>query len=83
MVYRRQNQSESTAAKISFSLKAKKFYEDWLQQHPYKPEKEKLQFQNQWVKKGWELKYGVSLRKPNKRYIKFLMKTALFECKIT
>ena len=52
MVYRRQNQSESTAAKISFSLKAKKFYEDWLQQHPYKPEKEKLQFPNQWVKKG-------------------------------
>ena len=32
------------------------------------PEEEKLKFSNQWVK-GWELKYGVSLRKPNKRYL--------------
>ena len=53
--------------KSLFLLQAKKLYEDWLQQHPDTPEEEKLQFSNQWIK-GWEEEYGVSLRKPNKRY---------------
>ena len=53
--------------KSLFLLKAKKFYEDWLQQHLDTPEEEKLQFSNQWVK-DWELEYRVSLRKPNKWY---------------
>ena len=54
--------------KSLFLLKAKKFYKDWLQQHPDTPEEEKLQFSNQWVR-SWELEYGVSLRKPNKWYL--------------
>ena len=33
--------------KSLFLLKAKKFYEDWLQQHPDTAEEEKLQFSNQ------------------------------------
>ena len=52
---------------VRTSLTAKKFYKDWLQRHPDTPEEGKLQFSKQWVK-GWELEYGVSLRKPNKRY---------------
>ena len=48
-------------------LKAKDYYKDWLQQHPGTPVEEKLQFSNQWIK-GWEQEYGISLRKPNKRY---------------
>ena len=67
MIYWCQNQSDSTAAKISFSADCQKFYKDWLQQHPDTPEEEKPQFSKQCVK-GWELEYGVSLRKPNKRY---------------
>jgi len=53
--------------KSLFVLKAKEYYKDWLQQHPGTPEEEKLQFSNQWIK-GWEQEYGISLRKPNKRY---------------
>ena len=53
--------------KSLFLLKIKKFYKDWVQQHPDTPEEEKVRFSNQWVK-GWELEYGGSLRKPNKRY---------------
>ena len=48
-------------------MKAKEYYKDWLQQHPGTPEEEKLKFSNQWIK-GWEQEYGISLRKPNKRY---------------
>ena len=50
-----------------FKLKAKTFYEDWLLQNAGTPDEEKLQFSNQWIK-GRETEYGVSLRKPNKRY---------------
>ena len=50
-----------------FEDSASSFYEDWLQQNPGTPDEEKLQFSNQWIK-GWETEYGVSLRKPNKRY---------------
>ena len=53
--------------KTLFKLKAKAFYEDWLQQNPSTPDEEKLQFSNQWIK-DWETEYGVSLRKPIKRY---------------
>ena len=53
--------------KFLFQLKAKGFYEDWLQQNPGTPDEEKIQFSNQWIQ-GWETEYGVSLRKPNKRY---------------
>ena len=53
--------------KTLFKLKAKAFYEDWLQQNPGTPDEEKFQFSNQWIK-GWETEYGVSLRKPNKWY---------------
>ena len=54
--------------KALFPLQAKKFYVDWLHQHPHKPEQKQLKFSNQWIK-GWELEYGVSLRHPNKRYL--------------
>ena len=67
--------------KSLFLLKAKKFYDDWLQQHLDTPEEQKLQFSNQWVK-GWELEYGVSLRNQISG-IQFLKKAGLFECKIT
>ena len=53
--------------KSLFVLKAKEYYKDWLQQYPGTPEEEKLRFSNQWIK-GWEHEYGISLRKPNKRY---------------
>ena len=41
-------------------------YGEWLTQNPV-PENERLKFSNQWVKE-WEQEYGVSLRKPNKKY---------------
>ena len=31
------------------------------------PEIERLKFRNQWVKE-WEQEYGISLKKPNKKY---------------
>ena len=52
--------------KTLFKLKAKAFYEDWLQQKRGTPGEEKPQFYKQWIK-GWETEYGVSLRKPNKQ----------------
>ena len=47
-------------------LKARKLYEDWLVQNPV-PEKDQLKFSNKWIR-SWETEYGVSLKKPNKRY---------------
>ena len=52
--------------KKMFRLKAAQIYEDWLLQNPT-PEAEKLKFSNQWTKE-WENEYGISLRKPNKRF---------------
>ena len=49
-----------------FKLKANALYEEWLRDNPT-PESEKLKFGNQWIKM-WQKEYGVSLRKPNKRY---------------
>ena len=47
-------------------MKANQLYEEWLTQNPV-PENERLKFNNQWVKE-WEQEYGISLRKPNKKY---------------
>ena len=41
------------------------------------PENERLTFSNQWVKE-WEQEYGISLRKPNKKYS--IKKEDLVEC---
>jgi hypothetical protein len=41
-------------------------YGAWLEQNEVE-EKDKLKFSNCWIK-GWEAEYGISLRKPNKRY---------------
>ena len=49
-----------------FKLKANALYEEWLRDNPT-PESEKLKFRNQWIEM-WQKEYGVSLRKPNKRY---------------
>ena len=49
-----------------FKLKAQQLYADWLVQNPV-PENEKLKFSNKWIKL-WENEYGVSLKRPNKRY---------------
>ena len=49
-----------------FKLKAQQLYTEWLVQNPI-PENEKLKFSNKWIK-SWENQYGVSLRRPNKRY---------------
>ena len=49
-----------------FKLKANTLYEEWLRDNPT-PESEKLKFGNQWIKIR-QKEYGVSLRKPNKRY---------------
>ena len=49
-----------------FKLKANQLYEEWLVQNPV-PEEDRLKFGNQWIKE-WESEYGISLRKPNKRY---------------
>ena len=49
-----------------FLLQAKKLYDEWLLQHPV-PLNEQLKFTKPWIQ-GWEKEYGVSLRKPNKRY---------------
>ena len=49
-----------------FNLKAKDLYTKWLVQNPTEPEKQ-LKFGNQWIEE-LENKYGVSLRKPNKRF---------------
>ena len=49
-----------------FKLKAKQLFGIWLEQNEVE-EKDKLKFSNCWIK-GWEREYGISLRKPNKRY---------------
>ena len=49
-----------------FKLKAKELYAEWLIHNPIKPENQ-LQFGSQWMKE-WEDEYGVSLRKPHKRF---------------
>ena len=49
-----------------FRLKAKQLYENWLEQNPT-PVSERLKFGNQWINM-WEKEFGISLRKPNKRY---------------
>ena len=49
-----------------FKLKANQLYESWLQANNV-PASERLKFGNQWIKE-WEQEYGISLRKPNKRY---------------
>ena len=43
-------------------MKVNQLYEEWLTQNPV-PENEKLKFSNQ-----WQQEYGISLRKPNKKY---------------
>ena len=60
MVYWCQNQSETTAAKISFSAEIQKV----LRTSRY-PWRRKTSISNQWAK-GWELEYGILLQKPNK-----------------
>ena len=47
-------------------MKANQFYGEWPNQNPV-PEIERLKFRNQWVKE-WEQEYGISLKKPNKKY---------------
>ena len=49
--------------------KAEELYKDYTDQllPEIVPESEKLRFSNKWVK-GWMIEYGVSLRKPNKRF---------------
>ena len=49
-----------------FKLKAQQLYADWLVQNPV-PENEKLKFSNKLIKL-WDNEYGVSLKRPNKRY---------------
>ena len=49
-----------------FKLKAKELYAEWLIHNPTEPENQ-LRFGSQWIKE-WEDEYGVSLRKPNKRF---------------
>ena len=49
-----------------FKLKAKELYAEWLIHNPAEPENQ-LRFGSQWIKE-WEDEYGVSLRKPNKRF---------------
>ena len=47
-------------------MKANQLHEEWLTQNPV-PENERLKFSNQWIKE-WQQEYGISLRKPNKKY---------------
>ena len=49
-----------------FKLKAKELYVEWLIHNPAEPENQ-LRFGSQWIKE-WEDEYGVSLRKPKKRF---------------
>ena len=58
-----------------FKLKANQLYKQWLEQNPA-TENERLKFSNCWIK-GWEKEYGISLRKPNKRFS--IKKTDLIE----
>ena len=49
-----------------FKIKANQLHEEWLTQNPV-PENERLKFSNQWIKE-WQQEYGISLRKPSKKY---------------
>ena len=49
-----------------FKLTAQQLYGDWLVQNPT-PEGQRLKFTNKWIKQ-WENEYGLSLKKPNKRF---------------
>ena len=49
-----------------FKLKAQQLYAEWLTQNPV-TEDQILKFSNKWIKSR-EKEYGLSLRKPNKRY---------------
>ena len=49
-----------------FTLKAQQLYAEWLTQNPV-TEDQILKFSNKWIK-SWEKEYGLSVRKPNKRY---------------
>ena len=52
--------------KRMLKLKAQTPYSEWLTQINVEPE-HLLKFGNQWIK-DWEKEYGLSLRKPNKRF---------------
>ena len=49
-----------------FKLKAQQLYGDWLVQNPT-TEDQRLKLTNKWIKQ-WENEYGLSLKKPNKRF---------------
>ena len=60
---------ESLKGRLSrtmLKLKANELYDEWVRENPT-PESERLKFRNQWIKMGEE-EYGISLRKPDKRY---------------
>ena len=60
---------ESLKGRLSrtmLKLKANELYDEWVRENPT-PESERLKFRNQWIKM-WEEEYGISLRKPDKRY---------------
>ena len=47
---------------------AQELYDDWEKQQPERiPEDKKLKFSRKWMKQ-WMKEYGVSLKKPNKRF---------------
>ena len=49
-------------------IKAQELYKLWLQKQPDPiPTEKRLKFTNPWLR-DWMKEYGVSLRKPNKRY---------------
>ena len=53
-------------SRTMLKLKANELYDEWVRENPT-PESERLKFRNQWIKM-WEEEYGISLRKPDKRY---------------
>ena len=57
---------ETLKGRLPRRLKAQQLYTDWLAQNPV-PLSDQLKFGNTWIQ-GWEEEYGVSLRKPKKRY---------------
>ena len=72
MVYKVCTSLNARLRKLIFILKAKKLYDNWLQQHADTPEEVKPRSFNQWIKER-EQEHGrntaarVPLRKPNKR----------------
>ena len=49
-----------------FKLKANQLYDEWLEQNSLL-ENERPKVSNRWIR-GWENEYGITLKKPNKRY---------------